>query len=107
MGKHLSHSSPIQNGLKQKDALSPLLFYLALEYAIRKVQEKQVGLKLNLTYQLQAYADDVNRLGDNIDTKKKNTETVSDASRDIGLIINIQKTICFWLITRMQVKIMT
>jgi hypothetical protein len=36
--KHLSDSFPIQNGLKQGDALSPLLFNFALEYAIRKVQ---------------------------------------------------------------------
>jgi hypothetical protein len=35
-GKHLSDNFPIQNGLKQ-DALSPLLFNFALEYAIRKV----------------------------------------------------------------------
>jgi hypothetical protein len=35
IGKHLSDSFPIQNGLKQGDALSPLLFNFALEYAIR------------------------------------------------------------------------
>jgi hypothetical protein len=39
IGKHLSVSFPIQNGLEQGDALSPLLFNYSLEYAIRKVQE--------------------------------------------------------------------
>jgi hypothetical protein len=45
IGKHLSDNFPIQNGLKQGDVLSPLLFNFALEYDIRKVKENQVGIK--------------------------------------------------------------
>jgi hypothetical protein len=43
IGDHLSDTFPIQNGLKQGDALSPLLFNFALEYAIRKVHGNLVG----------------------------------------------------------------
>jgi hypothetical protein len=73
IGKHLSKSFPIQHGLKQGDALSPLSFNFALEYAIRKVQKIQVGLKLNVTHRLLSYADHVYLLADKIDTIKKNT----------------------------------
>jgi hypothetical protein len=45
MGKHLSDNFPIQNGLKQGDALVPLFFNFAVKYAIRKAQENQVELK--------------------------------------------------------------
>jgi hypothetical protein len=90
IGKHLSNSFPIQKGLNQGDALLPLLFNFTLEDAIRKVQENQVGLKLKATHQLLAYADDVNLLGDNIDTIKKNTETLIDASKEVGLEINVE-----------------
>jgi hypothetical protein len=87
-GKHLSENVPIQNGLNQGDALSPLLFNLALEDAIRKVQENQMGLKLNGTYQLLVYADEANLLGVNIDTIKKNTQTLIGAIKEVGLEVN-------------------
>ena len=38
VGKNFSDIFPIRNVLKQGDALSPLLFNFALEYAIRRVQ---------------------------------------------------------------------
>jgi hypothetical protein len=51
-----------------------------------------VELKLNETHQHLAYANDVNLLKDNRDITKKNTETLTDASKDVGLEVNAEKT---------------
>jgi len=45
VGKLLSDMFPIRNGLKQGDALPELLFNVAVENAIRRVQVNQIGLK--------------------------------------------------------------
>jgi hypothetical protein len=74
------------------DALLPLLFNFALEYAIRRVQVNQMGWKLNGTHQFLVYADDFNRLGGSTHTMKKNAEVSVDASKETGLIANAEKT---------------
>jgi hypothetical protein len=82
---NLSYRFPIRKGLKQGDALSPLFFNFALEYAVRRVQINQDGLKLNGTHQLLAYADGVNILGGSVHTVKENSEALVFASKEIGL----------------------
>ena len=81
-----------RNGLKQGDALSPLLFNCALEYAIRRVHANQNGLKLNDTHQLLVYADDVNTLGGSVHNIKENAEALVVANEEIGLEVNADKT---------------
>jgi hypothetical protein len=65
----------------------PLLFHFDFEYDIRRVWENQMGLKLNGTHQLLAYADAMILLGDNIDNANtsRNTETLMGASLDVNL----------------------
>jgi hypothetical protein len=70
----------------------PLLFNFALEYAITKIEEKQMGMKLNGAHQILVYADDINLLGDNINTKQKNTGVLIGASKKIGLEVKAERT---------------
>ena len=91
VGKHLSDMFPIKNGLKQGNAFSPPLFNFVLEFAIRRVQINQDGVKLNGKHQLWLYADDVNILGGSVHTIKKNTEAVLVACTEIGLEVNVIK----------------
>jgi hypothetical protein len=65
------------------------------------VQENQAGLKLNGTHKLLAYADDGNLLGDNIDIINKNAETLIDASKEVGMEVNVEKT-KYMLVSRDQ-----
>ena len=86
----------------------PLLFNFALEYAIRRVPENQVGLKLNGTHQHLIYADAANILGGTVYTIKQNTESLVVTSKQVDLQVNAEK-ISIWscLKIRIQDKIAT
>ena len=93
---------PINNGLKQGDALLRLLFNIAVEYAIRRVHVIQDGLKLIGTRQLLVYADDVNTI---LDGSVQNIGALLVASKETGLEVNavgVSTWSCFEI--RMQAK---
>jgi hypothetical protein len=92
VGKNLSEMFLIRYGFKKGDALSPLLFNFALEYAIKRVQVNQDGLKFNSTHQLLAYADDVNIFGGSVHTVRENAEALVVATKETGLEVNNDKT---------------
>jgi hypothetical protein len=69
-----------------------LFFSFALEYAIRRVEVNQDGLKLNGTHQLLAYADDFNILGGSVHTVKENADALVVATKEFGLQVNADKT---------------
>jgi hypothetical protein len=70
VGKRLSDTFLIKNGLKQGDVTLSLFFNFALEYAIKRVPVNQDSFKLNVTYQFLVYAD-LNILGRSVHAAKK------------------------------------
>ena len=68
-----------------------MIFNFTLDYAIRRVQVNQDGLKLNGTRQLLACVDDVNILGGSVHTIEENAETLIVASKETGLEVNADK----------------
>jgi hypothetical protein len=82
--KNLSDKFPIHSGLNQGDTLSPL-FFNSLEYAFRRVQVNQEGLKLNGTHWILVCAGDFNVVRENIGTIQNNTKALLDANKEVCL----------------------
>jgi hypothetical protein len=82
----------IQNGLKQTNALLPLLFNFSLEYVIRKVQENQMGPKVNGTHQLLIQEKIKRRLNSDNACNHSVQKHLSSRLLSEGLIITIYKT---------------
>ena len=61
------------------------------QYAIRKVQEANLGLDMNGTHQVLACADDVNLTGNDIRLIERNADVLLNACKDIGLAVNTGK----------------
>jgi len=76
--------SSIKNGMKQGYTLSQLHFNLALQYASRWVQVNWEGFKLNGTYQLLVYAENITTLYKNLHTLKKNTGVLLVTRKETG-----------------------
>jgi hypothetical protein len=91
--KYLSDIFVVKKGLKKGDALSPLLFNFALEYAVSWIQVNQGGLQLNGTYQLLFHYADFNVFCGSVLTIKKNTRRFFlAASKKFGLEAYADKT---------------
>ena len=73
-------------------ALSPLLFNFALGYVPRRFQVNQDGLKLNYTYQLVVYIDDIKKFGGSVHAVKEKAKVLVLASKEIRPEVNGDKT---------------
>jgi hypothetical protein len=88
ISKNLFDKFPIQNGFKEGDVSSSLLFNIV----IKRVQENQEGLKLYRTRKFLAYVDYVVVVRETIDTIQKNIKVLLNASKEVGNGMNSEKT---------------
>lgn len=87
-----SDSFQNRTGLRQGDALSPLLFNIALEKVIRSLKLVPAGIHLGQYHKVLAYADDIVLIGrTEIEIRKLFIE-LEETALKLGLRINDQKT---------------
>ena len=91
VGKQVSDIFEIHNGLKQGDALSPLLFNFVLEHALKSLEDKG-GVQLNGIHKLLVYADDIVLLGDSEEILKDDMHILRSNTRKLRLEVNVNKT---------------
>ena len=82
---------PVSDDLKQGDVLRPLHLHFVLEYAIRRVQVNQDGMKLSGTHQLLVYADDVNIFGGSVHNIREKAEALEVGSKKTEIEVNAHK----------------
>lgn len=92
VNQDLSDEFEVITGLKQGDALSPMLFNLVLEYIIRKVSVYDGGVELNGKHKIIGYADDLAILGQCKADVIAMTKILEDEAGKVGLKINREKT---------------
>jgi sorting nexin-29 len=92
MQNNLSEPFGTLTGLRQGDALSCILFNLALEKVIRDSGIETRGTIYNKTVQILAYADDIVLVRRNIGVLKEAIKNLRKATKEMGLTINLQKT---------------
>jgi len=88
----LSEAFEVNTDLKQVDALSPIVFNLALEKTIREMQKEPTGITMGeRTIQVIGFADDLNILGKSLNDTKRAAQVLEQAAGKIGLKINREK----------------
>lgn len=88
----LSKTFEVKTGLKQGDCLSPILFHIILERAIRKVTAMNIGVDIGKKVNILAYADDIILMSDSEEGLKTLVRTLIEETTPVGLIMNVQKT---------------
>jgi hypothetical protein len=93
IGKYESDQFPIHNSLEHGDAFSPVVLTLLRDTPLGGLREPGRA-EIERDAQHLDYDDDVNMVLENIDAVKKNTETLLDGGKEVGIEVNPEKNLC-------------